>query len=410
MRVLFADAIGATTIDRLEERGHTCVVEPTLQAGELADRVDGFDVLVVRSTKVGGDVFETADRLALVVRAGAGTNTIDVEAAAARGVLVTNLPGRNAAAVAELTMGLLLAVDRRIVDNAADLRAGRWDKKTYSAARGLLGSTMGILGLGSIGLEVAQRARAFGIEVRALERPGRRADVRARALDLRIGMVDSLTDLLPACDVVSLHLPSTSGTTGMVDEAFLGLMKRGSVLLNTSRGDLVDEDALLRALDGNDLRAGLDVWVDEPGAGTAEWSSPLARHPRVVGTHHIGASTQQAQDAVAAGVVEIIDAFVEGEARNCVNLTPSRIGTATLTVRHLDRVGVLAHVLDRLSRARLNVEHMENRVFRGGGAAVASIDVAGTVSEDLVAELDALPDVLGVSATRIDGTDDPARA
>ena len=145
------------------------------------------------------------------------------------------------------------------------------------------------------------------------------------------------------------------------------------------------------------------MYADEPGAGSAAWSSPLAQHPRVVGTHHIGASTQQAQDAIAAGVVELIDAFVQGEARNCVNLTPSRIGSATLTVRHLDRVGVLAHVLDRLSRASLNVEHMENRVFRGGGAAVATIDVAGSLSEDLLADLGGLPDVLGVSATSIDG-------
>jgi D-3-phosphoglycerate dehydrogenase / 2-oxoglutarate reductase len=403
MRVLFADAVGRPTVARLEARGHTCVVEPTLQAADLASRVGGFDALVVRSTKVSAAVFEGADRLALVIRAGAGTNTIDTEAAAARGVLVANLPGRNAAAVAELTMGLLLAIDRRIVDGTVDLRAGRWDKKTYSAARGLLGSTMGILGLGAIGLEVAQRARAFGIDVRALAKPGRSADVEARAEELRIGMVDSLDELLPACDVVSLHLPSAAGTTGLVDETFLGLMKPGSVLLNTSRGDLVDEEALLKALDEHDLRAGLDVYADEPAAGSAAWSSPLAQHPRVVGTHHIGASTQQAQDAIAAGVVELIDAFVQGEARNCVNLTPSRIGSATLTVRHLDRVGVLAHVLDRLSRASLNVEHMENRVFRGGGAAVATIDVAGSLSEDLLADLGGLPDVLGVSATSIDG-------
>ena len=403
MRVLFADAVGGPTVARLEARGHTCVVEPTLQAGDLASRVGGFDALVVRSTKVSAAVFEGADRLALVIRAGAGTNTIDTEAAAARGVLVANLPGRNAAAVAELTMGLLLAIDRRIVDGTVDLRAGRWDKKTYSAARGLLGSTMGILGLGAIGLEVAQRARAFGIDVRALAKPDRSADVEARAEELRIGMVDSLDELLPACDVVSLHLPSAAGTTGLVDETFLGLMKPGSVLLNTSRGDLVDEEALLKALDEHDLRAGLDVYADEPAAGSAAWGSPLAQHPRVVGTHHIGASTQQAQDAIAAGVVELIDAFVQGEARNCVNLTPSRIGSATLTVRHLDRVGVLAHVLDRLSRASLNVEHMENRVFRGGGAAVATIDVAGSLSEDLLADLGGLPDVLGVSATSIDG-------
>jgi len=404
MRVLFADAVGESTVAELEARGHTCVVDPGLKAGDLPSSLGGFDALVVRSTKVVGEVFEKADRLALVIRAGAGTNTIDTSAAAARGVLVANLPGRNAVAVAELTMGLLLAVDRRIVDCTVDLRSGRWNKKTYGAARGLYGSTMGILGLGSIGLEVAQRARAFGMDVLALAKPDRSERVRARVEELHIGMVESLPDLLPACDVVSLHLPSSPATAGLVDRSFLALMRPGAILLNTSRGELVDEDALLEALEEQDLRAGLDVYADEPGSGSAEWTSRLAQHPRVVGTHHIGASTQQAQDAIAAGVVEVIDAFVEGETPNCVNLTPSRIGSATLTVRHLDRVGVLAHVLDRLSRDRLNVEHMQNRVFRGGDAAVATIDVAGPLTDELLADLGSLPDVFGVSATSIDGT------
>ena len=406
MRVLFADAVGDSTVTELEARGHTCVVDAGLKAGDLPSSLGGFDALVVRSTKVVREVFENADRLALVIRAGAGTNTIDTEAAAARGVLVANLPGRNAVAVAELTMGLLLAVDRRIVDGALDLRSGRWNKAAYGGARGLFGSTMGVLGLGSIGLEVAQRARAFGMDVVTVEKPGRSESVLARVEELHIGMAGSLAELLPACDVVSLHLPSGPDTLGLVDRSFLGQMKRGSILLNTSRGDLVDESALLDALEERDLRAGLDVYDDEPGSGSAAWTSRLAEHPRVVGTHHIGASTRQAQDAIAAGVVEVMDAFVRGETPNCVNLTPSRIGSATLTVRHLDRVGVLAQVLDRLSRDRLNVEHMQNRVFRGGDAAVATIDVAGRLSDDLLADLGALPDVFGVSATTID--DGPA--
>jgi D-3-phosphoglycerate dehydrogenase len=300
-------------------------------------------------------------------------------------------------------MGLLLAVDRRIVDATVDLRAGQWNKKEYAAARGLLGSTMGILGLGSIGLEVAQRARAFGMEVRVLDRPHRSSRARARAHELGVVTIPTLEELLPECDVVSLHLPASRETSGLVDAGFLRHMRRGAVLLNTSRGDLVDEEALLRALDERDLRAGLDVFAGEPGSGRAAFDSPLARHPRVVGTHHIGASTRQAQDAIAAGVVEVVEAYVAGEARHCVNLTPARIGSTTLTVRHLDRVGVLAHVLDRLSRASLNVEHMENRVFRGGEAAVATIDLAGGVPDGLLADLGALPDVLGVSATSIDG-------
>ena len=129
------------------------------------------------------------------------------------------------------------------------------------------------------------------------------------------------------------------------------------------------------------MRAGLDVYADEPGSSHGSWDSAVAKHPNVVGTHHIGASTNQAQRAIAAGVVEIVDAFVAGEARHCVNLAPHRLGSMTLTIRHLDRVGVLARVLDILSGAHLNVEHMVNRVFRGGDAAVASIDIEGHASD-----------------------------
>ena len=397
MQLLFADRLPDQTILDLESRGHVCVMEPDLTADDLPGRIAGFDGLVVRSTKVKRAVFEAADRLALVIRAGAGTNTIDTDAAATMGVFVSNVPGRNAAAVAELTMGLLLAIDRRIADNVADLRNGHWDKKGYSKAGGLMGSTMGIIGLGSIGLAVAERASAFGISVQALEKPGRSAYAVARAEELGIAMVGSLRELVSTSDIVSLHVPSSDDTRHLVDDGFLQLMRPGAILLNTSRGDVVDEGALLKALDDGALRAGLDVYADEPGSGRAAWDSPLARHPAVVGTHHIGASTEQAQRAIAAGVTEVVDAFMAGEVRHCVNLDPTRLGSITLTIRHLDRVGVLAQILERLSTAGLNVEHMENRVFRGGQAAVATIDVAGSASDSLLADLREIPHVLSVT-------------
>jgi D-3-phosphoglycerate dehydrogenase len=401
LRILFADKLPEETLDDLEAHGHECVMEPGLGADDLAGRIGGFDALVVRSTKVPRAVIEAADRLVLVIRAGAGTNTIDTGAAAERAVFVCNVPGRNAAAVAELTLGLLLAVDRRIADNVADLREGRWDKQTYGRAEGLHGSTMGILGLGSIGFLVAERAAAFGIRVQSIAKDGRSAAAVARAEELGIAMCDSLEDLLATSDIVSLHVPASPETKHLVDEAFLARMKRGAILLNPSRGDVVDEDALLTALDEGRVRAGLDVYADEPGSGRAEWDSPLAKHPAVVATHHIGASTAQAQRAIAQGVTEIVDAFMAGEVRHCVDLEPDRLGSIALSVRHLDRVGVLAQVLDRLSTAHLNVQHMVNRVFRGGEAAVAFIDVEGEASEDLLADLRALPHVLGVSVVSL---------
>jgi D-3-phosphoglycerate dehydrogenase len=401
MRILFADRLPDKTLADLESHGHECVMEPALTADDLAGRITGFEGLVVRSTKVPKDVFDAADRLALVIRAGAGTNTIDTDAAAGHGVFVCNVPGRNAVAVAELTMGLLLALDRRIPDNVADLRKGRWDKTTYGKAEGLLGSTMGIIGLGSIGFAVAERAAAFGIRLQAQARSGRSAESLARAEELGITMCETLEELVGSSDIVSLHVPAGPDTKHLVDERFLGWMKPGAILLNTSRGDVVDEPALLAALDAGRLRAGLDVFADEPGAGQGPWESALAQHRNVVATHHIGASTNQAQRAIADGVAEIVDAFVAGEARHCVNLAPHRLGSATLTVRHLDRVGVLAKVLERLSVEHLNVEHMVNRVFRGGDAAVASIDVEGHPSEELLADLRQVPHVLGVTVVEL---------
>jgi D-3-phosphoglycerate dehydrogenase len=397
MRVLLADAIDPSTVDALTERGHECASEPKLSADDLPARIGGSEVLVVRSTKVTSAAIEAADALELIVRAGAGTNTIEVEAASEVGIYVTNVPGRNAIAVAELTMGLLLAIDRRIADNVADLRTGSWNKSDYSKADGIFGKVLGIVGLGEIGFAVAERASAFGLNVRAI-RKDRDEEAEERIKALGIELVDSLEDLVATSDIVSIHVPATPETESMFDAQLLDRMKEGAILLNTSRGDIVDDDALLDALETRGLRAGLDVYPDEPGSGATDWSSKLAQHPNVVGTHHIGASTTQAQKAVAEGVVEIIDAFVRGEILNCVNLAPTRLGTHTLHVRHFDRVGVLAGVFDILRRRELNVEQMENRVFEGRNAAVATIDVVGEVGPDLIEALEGLEDVIHVSA------------
>ena len=231
---------------------------------------------------------------------------------------------------------------------------------------------------------MAERAAAFGMRIGCLHRAGRSQATRDRLAELdAVVLRRRCPSCSPPSDVVSLHVPASPETKNLVDADFLAAMKPGAILVNTSRGDVVDEAALLAALDAGRVRAGLDVFADEPGSGTAEWDSPLARHPQVVATHHIGASTAQAQAAIAAGVVEIVDAFAAGEARNCVNLAPRGLGSATLTVRHVDKVGVLARVLELLREAGLNVEHMQNRIFAGGAAAVATIDVAGTVPADL---------------------------
>ena len=320
MQILVADALEASAVQSLEAAGHSCRVDPDLTAESLPDHIAGHEALIVRSTKVTAATIAAGKELALVVRAGAGTNTIDVDAATASGVVVTNVPGRNAAAVAELALGLMLAIDRKIADGVIALRAGHWDKKGMSkGARGLKGSTLGVVGLGSIGLGVATRAQAFGMNVKALRRPGRSASTEQQISDMGIELVDSLPGLAAAVDILSLHIPAGPDTKGIVDEQVLSAMKPGSVLINTSRADIVDADALLAALDSGNLRAGLDVYPDEPATGVAEWTSPISAHPAVTGTHHIGASTQEAQLAVAEGVVDVVAAFVSGDPIHVVN-------------------------------------------------------------------------------------------
>jgi len=320
MKILFADIFPDKQAAVLREAGHDCVFNPELGAEDLAAALGGFEVLVVRSTRVSASTVAAGGALRMIIRAGAGTNTIDKDAAAAAGVHVCNVPGRNALAVAELTLGLILAVDRRIADNVRDLRAGKWNKKKYSAAAGVHGKTIGIVGLGAIGLAVAARARAFGMNISAIYKPRRPAEAQDFLRALGVSYADDMEQLAAAGDILTLHVPQSPQTRKLVDAKLLARMKPGAILINTSRGDVVDEAALIRAMDEKGIRAGLDVYADEPGAGEGEFTSALARHPNVYGTHHIGASTDQAQDAVAEGVLEIIAAFADdGKALHCVN-------------------------------------------------------------------------------------------
>lgn len=321
MNILFADKFPEHGLDRLRGLGHSCDYQPELTAVDLPKKIAGREILVVRSTGVEAAAIEAADRLRMIIRAGAGTNTIDKDSAAEKSIRVCNVPGKNAPAVAELTMGLLLAIDRNIPDNVADLRAGRWNKKKYSVAEGLYGRDIGIVGLGAVGLAVAERAAAFGMHVHVIRKSGRPEDVAKRLARLNAFEVDDLDALAERCGVLSFHVPASPETRGLVNEALLDRMATGSIILNTSRGDVIDEQALINAMENQGIRAGLDVYQDEPGSGEGEFGSVLARHPNVYGTHHIGASTAQAQNAVAEGVVEIIDAFVQGRVLNCVNLS-----------------------------------------------------------------------------------------
>ena len=395
MRILVADKLPPHASARLRATGADVIVEASLRDEALTERIAALEpnVLIVRSTKVGAAQLEASEALALVIRAGAGVNTIDTAAAAGRAIHVANCPGKNADAVAELTFALLLAIDRMIPEAALDLRGGHWDKARFGKARGLKGRTLGLLGLGGIGAEVARRAAAFGMPVVAWSRS--LTPERAAAMGVR--RCDSPEDVARRCDILSAHLALTPDTRGSVGEAVLQALPAGAVVINTSRAEIVDAAALLRALDERGLWAGLDVFPDEPGASEGAFTSALAQHPRVVGTPHIGASTEQSESAVADEACRIVEEWMRtGVVHNSVNLSKRSGADHLIVVRHYDRVGVLAGVLAAIREADHNVQEMENVLFSGGKAAAAHIQVRGCPSDDLVRAIRQVPEVFSV--------------
>jgi D-3-phosphoglycerate dehydrogenase len=383
MKVLVADKFEKSGLDALTAAGCEVIFQPEASGDALVTAIKQTQapVLVVRSTQV-TDTMMDAGALSLIVRAGAGVNTIDVAAASKRGIYVSNCPGRNSVAVAELTMGLILALDRRIPDNVAELRAGTWNKKEYSKAKGLMGQTLGLLGFGHIGREVAKRARAFGMNVIVWSRRFSDAAARDAAVEeFGIQVVDSPQELIAKSDIVSIHIALTKDTRGFVNADLLKHARPGAVIINTARAEVMDYAALAEAVKEKGLRVGLDVFENEPATATAAFADAIASHPSVYGTHHVGASTDQAQEAIAAETVHIIRTFKEtGKVPNVVNLAKLTPATHMLVVRHRDKPGVLAHVFEYLRVAHLNVQETENIIFDGAHAAVARINLDGAPS------------------------------
>ncbi|HMI86517.1 MAG TPA: phosphoglycerate dehydrogenase [Polyangiaceae bacterium] len=393
MRVLIVDPFPESALAELRALRLDVEHRTGLDEAALVAAVREVGVLVVRSTVVSAKVIQAAARLNLIVRAGAGVNTIDVRAASARAIYVANCPGKNATAVAELTMGLILALDRRIVDATDQLRAGKWNKKEFSKAAGIHGRTIGIAGLGSIGREVLTRAHAFGLVAHAWSR----SLTPEKAEELGVAYASSLEQLASRVDILTLHLPLGSGTKKVVGREVLQAMKDGAMLINTSRAEIVDDAALREAVTAKKLRVGVDVLEGEPSAGEAEFKSALLALPGVVATPHIGASTDQAQSAIARETVRIVRSFLaEGTVPNVVNISATSPARSQLVVRHLDRVGVLANVLAVIKRHQINVEEVSNTIFEGAEAACAKMRLAERPTDDCLTEISGLGDVLHV--------------
>lgn len=390
MKILIADKFPVKQQEALRDAGCSVVCEPGLQGDSLVDalREQAPDVVVVRSTRVPEAAIGAHPGLSLIVRAGAGYDTIDVDAASARSVYVANCPGMNSIAVAELAFGLILSLDRRIPDNVADLRGGVWNKGEYSKADGLYGKTLGIVGLGRIARELATRAQAFGMKTVAWSRSlsaGGAAGEAARAAAAAAGItaLDSPEAVAAASDVLSLHVASTAETRGIAGPAFFKAMKPGAYFINTSRAETVDETALRQAVAEKGIRVAVDVFDGEPSAKDGAVQSDLFKLPGVYGTHHIGASTEQAQDAVADEVVRIISGYIStGAVANAVNRMEKTPAKYLVSVHHRNRVGVLASVLQVIKQHGINVDGMENVLFQGGEGACAKIQIESALSPE----------------------------
>jgi D-3-phosphoglycerate dehydrogenase len=312
-RVLVADAIAPEGLAPLREDARFELVErPGLSGAALAQAMAGMDAVLVRSaTKITRESLAQADRLSVIGRAGVGVDTIDVEAATERGVAVLTAPAGNTVSAAELTLALILALARHVPAADRSMRAGQWDRKSFNGTE-LQGKTLGLLGAGRIGGEVARRARAFGMQVAAYD--PFLSEEKARAMGLELAPLEAV---LRAADVVTVHVPLSEGTAGLVGPAQLAMLKPTAFVVNAARGGVVDEAALYEALRARRIAgAALDVYEREPLPA----DHPLRSLDNVVLTPHLGASTAEAQHGVALEIADAVRAaLLEGDLSRAVN-------------------------------------------------------------------------------------------
>lgn len=394
LKVLVADKFPEKYIQQMKDLDLEVIYQPKLGEKDLPEAAKDVDILIVRSTIVNEETISSSKKLNLIIRAGSGVNNIAISAANKKGIYVTNCPGMNAVAVAELAMGLMLSLDRFIPDNVADFRNGVWNKDKYSKGQGLKGKTLGLIGVGNIGKEVAKRALAFEMNVYG-------KDI-TRIEGVQIKDFSEMDQLLPLCDIVTIHLPATPQTKGLFNKQMFSYMKNGALLINTSRQDIIVEDDLLEAIKEKNLRVAVDVFKGEPEGKAGEVKSKLQDNPNIYVTHHIGASTEQAQDAVAEETVNIIKHYVHsGVIDHWVNRAKITDAKYQLVVKHYDKPGVLAGVLDVIRSGSINIEEIENIIFEGGIAACCTLKLQNPVTADMLKKMSENPNVLSVSHVEI---------
>jgi len=394
LKVLVADKFPDKYIQQMKDLDLDVIYNPKLGEKDLPQEAVDVDIIVVRSTVVNEETINNGKKLNLIIRAGSGVNNINIAAANKKGIYVTNCPGMNAVAVAELAIGLMISIDRFIPDNVSDFNKGVWSKDKYSKGKGLKGKTLGLIGVGNIGKEVAKRALAFEMNVYG-------KDI-TRIEGVQIKDFSEMDQLLPLCDIVTIHLPSTPQTKGLFNKKMFSYMKNGAYLVNTSRQDVIVEDDLLEAIKEKNIRYACDVFKGEPESKSGDVSSKLQNNPNIYVTHHIGASTEQAQDAVAEETISIIKKFVHsGVIDHWVNRAKITDAHYQLVVKHYDKPGVLAGVLDIIRSGKINIEEIENIIFEGGIAACCTMKLQNAATAEMLKNISENSNVISVSHVEI---------
>jgi D-3-phosphoglycerate dehydrogenase / 2-oxoglutarate reductase len=390
MKILIADKFPDNLIQQFKDLGLEVIYSPKLTEDDLPGSTKEIGILVVRSTVVNAETINSSEKLSLIVRAGAGVNNIDINAANNKGVYVTNCPGKNSIAVAELAIGLMISLDRRIPDNVIDFKNGKWNKAEYSKAEGLFGKTLALIGVGNIGKEVAKRALALGLNVYG-------KDI-SRIEGVAIKDFSELDQVLPIADIISIHLPLTNDTYHLFDEKMFNYLKPNTIFINTSRAEIVEETALINALKTKNIKVGLDVFDDEPEGKDGIVSSPLQEFENVYVTHHIGASTEQAQNAIAEETVNIVRDFINsGIISHWINRAKKTEAHHQLVVKHFDKPGVLASIFDVLKEGNINIEEVENVIFEGGVAACCTMKLDSPATSEMLKIIRESPNVISIS-------------
>ncbi len=399
-RVLVVDPFGAQGIEGLRAVGCDAIHNTLLTAEtlELAALDITPDILVVRSMRVSEAILNASERLGLVVATGSTLENIDIDAASRRGIFVAHCPGRSAAAVAELAWALILGCDRRLPDHVMAVRSGASDDDNPNESAGLAGRTLGIVGLGQVGQEIAKRGAAFGMHVVAWSR-----NITEERCDaLGIDYCANLVNLAKLSDVVSVSVTANEESHELLGDKFFNALHAGATIINTSLGGVVNEASLLHAVRTKGIRAGLDLHEYATSINERPILGQLMKQPGVYGTMQSGAMTTQACEAVDQEVVRIVRQWLEhGTVSGCVNRVGQSSAVTLIHIRHLNRPGVFAHIFDVLGKAGINVEEMENVICAGGEAAIARIHLNSPPTERDLASIRQTPHVFGVTVQAI---------